>query len=43
MQVYINTTINGNSKIKIFENKFNLTANNYANSSHIKEIIDQNK
>ena len=38
-QGLINTIINHNSKLEHIENKFNLMVNNFANSSHIKEIV----
>ena len=42
-QGLINTIVNHNKKIKNIENRFNLHMNNYANSSHIKEIVDKTK
>lgn len=37
-QGLINTIVNHNNQIKTFENKFNHIVNNYANSSHVKEV-----
>jgi hypothetical protein len=42
-QGLINTIVNHNDKIKNIENKFNLIVNNYANSSHVKEIVEKTK
>ncbi len=42
-QGLINTIVNHNNKIKSIENKFNFIINNYANSSHVKEIIEREK
>jgi hypothetical protein len=39
----INAIINHNNKIKDIENKFNLIVNNFANTSHIREVIDKTK
>ncbi len=39
----INTIINHNNKIKNIENKFNLIVNNFANSSHVREVVDKTK
>lgn len=41
-QGLINTIINHNNKLKHIENKFNLMINNFANSSHVKEIVEKN-
>jgi hypothetical protein len=38
-----NTIINHNRKIKNIENKFILIVNNFANSSHVKEVIEKTK
>jgi len=43
-QGLINSIVNNNDrKIKHLENKFNFIVNNYANSSHIKEILEKTK
>ncbi len=42
-QGLINTIVNCNRKIKHFENKINFFDNNYANSSHMKEIVEKTK
>ncbi len=39
----INTIVNHNNKIEDIENKFNLIVNNFANTSHIREVIDKTK
>lgn len=41
-QGLINTIINHNNKLKHIENKFNLMINNFANSSHVKEVVEKN-
>jgi hypothetical protein len=40
-QGLINTIVNHNNKLKMFENKFNLVVNNFANSSHVKEVHER--
>ena len=40
-QGLINTILNHNNKLKMFENKFNLVVNNFANSSHVKEVHER--
>ncbi len=40
-QGLINTLINHNNQLKNINNKFNFITNNFANSSHIKEIIEK--
>jgi hypothetical protein len=42
-QGLITTIVNHNNKLKMFENKFNLVVNNFANSSHIKEVHERTK
>ena len=42
-QGLINTIINHNKKIKNIENKYNYVINNFANSSHVKEIVHKTK
>jgi hypothetical protein len=42
-QKLIDTIVNHNNKIKNFENKFNFIINNYAHSSHVKEIVEKTK
>jgi hypothetical protein len=42
-QGLINTIVNHNNKIKNIEHKFNLIINNYANSSHVKEVVEKTK
>jgi hypothetical protein len=42
-QGLINTIINHNNKIRNIENTFNIINNNYANSSHAKEIVEKTK
>ena len=39
----INTIVNHNNKLKHIENKFNVMINNFANSSHVKEVVEKNK
>ncbi len=39
----INTIANHNEKPKVVENNINYIVNNFANSSHVKEIIDKTK
>lgn len=39
----INTIVNHNEKLKMVENKINYIVNNFANSSHIKEIVEKTK
>lgn len=39
----INTIVNHNKKIKNIENKFNYIVNNFANSSHVKEVVEKTK
>ena len=40
-QGLINTIVNHNNKLKMFENKYNLVVNNFANSSHVKEVHER--
>jgi hypothetical protein len=40
-QGLINTIVNHNNQLKNIDNKFNFIINNFANSSHVKEIIDR--
>jgi hypothetical protein len=42
-QGLINTIINHNNKSKNVEHKVNFIVNNYANSSHVKEIVDKTR
>ena len=42
-QGLINTIINHNNKIKHIENKYNFLVNNFANSSHVKEMVEKTK
>lgn len=42
-QGLINTIVNHNNKMKQIDNRLNVVINNYANSSHIKEIIEKTK
>lgn len=42
-QGLINTIVNHNNQLKVFENKFNLVVNNLANSSHVKEVHERTK
>ena len=42
-QGLINTIINHNKKIKNIENKFNFVTNNFANSTHVKEVVKKVK
>ena len=42
-QGLINTIVNHNDKIRNIENKFNYIVNNFANSSHIKEVVEKTK
>lgn len=37
----INTIVNHNNQLKSIDNKFNFVINNFANSSHVKEIIER--
>jgi hypothetical protein len=39
----INTIVNHNQKIHNIENKMNVIVNNFANSSHVKEIVEKTK
>ena len=39
----INTIINHNKKIKNIENKYNYIVNNFANSSHVREVVEKSK
>jgi hypothetical protein len=40
-QGLINTIVNHNNKLNMFDNKFNLVVNNFANSSHVKEVHER--
>ena len=42
-QGLINTLINHNNQLKKIDNKFNFIINNFANSSHVKEISEKTK
>jgi hypothetical protein len=42
-QGLINTSVNHNNQIKNVDNKINFVINNFANSSHIKEIHEKTK
>ena len=42
-QGLINTIVNHNKKTKTIENKFNLIINNFANSTHVKEVVNKMK
>lgn len=42
-QGLINTIVNHNNQLKHIVNKFNYIVNNYANTSHVKEISDKTK
>jgi galactitol-specific phosphotransferase system IIB component len=42
-QGLINTIVNHNNKLKNIDNKYNFIVNNYANSSHVKEVIEKQK
>ena len=42
-QGLINTIVNHNKKIKTIENEFNLIINNFANSTHVKEVVNKMK
>jgi hypothetical protein len=42
-QGLINTIVNHNNKLKTIENMFNFIVNNFANSSHVKEVIEKTK
>jgi DNA-binding FrmR family transcriptional regulator len=37
----INTIVNHNEKLKVVENKINYIVNNFANSSHVKEVVEK--
>jgi hypothetical protein len=39
----INTIVNHNEKLKVVENKINYIVNNFANSSHVKEVAEKTK
>ena len=42
-QGLINTIVNHDQKLKVIENNFNTIVNNFANSSHVQEVIKNNK
>jgi hypothetical protein len=42
-QGLVNTIVNHNNKLKVVENKINFIINNYANSSHVKEVMEKTK
>lgn len=42
-QGLINTIVNHNNKLKVFENRFNMVVNNFANTSHVKEVHERTK
>jgi hypothetical protein len=39
----INTIVNHNEKLKVVENKINYIVNNFANSSHVKEVAEKTR
>ncbi|CAF2092309.1 unnamed protein product [Rotaria magnacalcarata] len=42
-QGLIDTLVNHNNQLKQIENKFEFITNNFANSSHVKEIVEKTK
>jgi hypothetical protein len=39
----ISTLVNHKEKLKLVDNKINYIVNNFANSSHVKEIVEKTK
>jgi hypothetical protein len=42
-QGFLNTIVNHNKKIKYFDNKINFIVNNFANASHVRELVEKTK